>query len=117
MRDVEEMLDDPELRADVARIRDRARGIRADYKRHSKEPQWELVRKELLKPLVELQSRINEEIAKRESKDSLVPIDRDPVPNRYAEMVRRYYEELGRDHSQPVGARPKPNKPALGAEE
>ncbi len=119
MRDVEEMLDDPELRSDVARIRDRARGIRIDYKRHSKEPQWDLVRKELLKPMVELQARLNEEIAKRESKESLVPIDRDPVPNRYAEMVRRYYEELGRDHSEPVRGKPnkQPSKPTSGAEE
>ena len=89
------MLDDPELRADVARVRDRARGVRVDLKRHSKKPQWDLVRKDILQPMVELQQRIDEEIAKRESKDSLVPIDRDPVPNRYAEMVRRYYEQLG----------------------
>ncbi len=95
LRDVEEMLDDPELRADVARVRDRARGVRVDLKRHSKKPQWDLVRKDILQPMVELQQRIDEEIAKRESKDSLVPIDRDPVPNRYAEMVRRYYEQLG----------------------
>ena len=27
----------------------------------------------------------------------LAPIDRDPVPSRFAESVRRYYEELGKD--------------------
>ena len=40
MRDVEELLDDPELRAEAARIRDRVRGAREEFKRHSKEPDW-----------------------------------------------------------------------------
>jgi hypothetical protein len=53
---------------------------------------------QVLKPLVEVRSRIAEELARRDvNKDSLVPIDRDPVPNRFAESVRRYYEELGKD--------------------
>jgi hypothetical protein len=26
-----------------------------------------------------------------------VPIDRDPVPSRYSDLVRRYYEQLGKD--------------------
>ena len=113
LRDVEEMLDDPELRSDVARIRDRARGVRIDLKRHSKDPQWDLVRKEILQPMVELQDRIREEILKKDTKKSRVPIDRDPVPNKYAEMVRRYYEEIGRTVERPVradaGSDPKPN--------
>ena len=96
MRDVEEMLDVPELRAEAARIRDRARNARQDLKRHSKEPQWDLVKMEIAGPLVELRTRISEELARRESKEALVPIDRDPVPTRYSELVRRYYEELGK---------------------
>jgi len=96
LRDVEEMLDVPELRAEAARIRDRARNARQDLKRHSKEPQWDLVKMEIAGPLVELRSRIGEELARRESKEALVPIDRDPVPTRYSELVRRYYEELGK---------------------
>jgi len=96
LRDVEEMLDVPELRAEAARIRDRARNVRQDLKRHSKEPQWDLVKMEIAGPLVELRTRISEELARRESKEALVPIDRDPVPTRYSELVRRYYEELGK---------------------
>ena len=42
--DVEEMVDDPELRAEAARIRDRARGIRGEMKRHSQAPNWDLIR-------------------------------------------------------------------------
>ena len=96
LRDVEEMLDVPELRAEAARIRDRMRNVRTDLRRHSREPQWDLVRMQIAGPLVELRSRISEELARRESKEALVPIDRDPVPTRYSELVRRYYEELGK---------------------
>jgi hypothetical protein len=38
---------------------------------------------------------VAEEVRRRESPNSLVPIDRDPVPPDYAESVRRYYERLG----------------------
>ena len=96
LREVEEMVGDPELRAEAARIRDRARSARSEYKRHSKEPNWNLVRTSIFGPLIELQNQVADEIAKRESKKSLVPIDRDPVPERFEELVRQYYEELGR---------------------
>jgi hypothetical protein len=49
-------------------------------------------------PLAELRNRLTEELARRESKENLVPIDRDPVPTKYAERVRRYYEDLGRSN-------------------
>ena len=95
IRNVEELIDDPKLRAEVARIREAARSMRAEFKRHSKEPQWGLVRMQILEPLSEIQEKLKEEIARRESPDSLVPIDRDPVPDKYAELVRRYYERIG----------------------
>jgi hypothetical protein len=95
MRDVEETVGDPELRDEVSRIRERARSVRAEFKRHAEEPNWDLVRGEILEPLLELQDRLAEEISRRESPDALVPIDRDPVPPRFAEAVREYYEGLG----------------------
>lgn len=96
LRDVEEMLDVPELRAEAARIRDRTRILRAETRRHGSAPQWDLVNMEIAAPLTELRSRISEELARRESREAIVPLDRDPVPKRYAERVRRYYEELGK---------------------
>ncbi len=104
LRDVEEMLDVPELRAEAARIRDRARTVRQDLRRHSVEPQWDLVRMQIAGPLMELRTRVAEELARRESKEALVPIDRDPVPTRYSELVRRYYEQLGRSEAAPADA-------------
>jgi hypothetical protein len=95
LRDVEEMVDDPELRAEAARIRDRARSIRAELKRHSKTPNWDLVRMQVAEPLVELTDRVAEEVLRRNSKQAIVPLDRDPVPPKYSEKTRKYYEQLG----------------------
>jgi hypothetical protein len=100
---VEELLDQPDLRGEVARIRDRARAMRAEFKRHSKEPKWDLVRGQLFQPLTELRNRVAEELARAQSTDSLVPIDRDPVPNKFSDLVRRYYEKLG-EGSPPAAA-------------
>jgi hypothetical protein len=97
MRATEELLDDPQLRAEAARIRDRVRATREEYKRHAKEPDWNLLRDNVMKPLNELRQRVSEEVRKRESPDALVPIDRDPVPPRFVDDVRKYYERLGSD--------------------
>jgi hypothetical protein len=95
MRDVEELLQDPALRSEAARIRDRVRGAREEFKRHAKEPDWNQLKSMVAEPIKELRDRIADEVRRRESPDSLVPIDRDPVPPQYAEGVRRYYERLG----------------------
>ncbi|PYK98702.1 MAG: hypothetical protein DME19_11500 [Verrucomicrobia bacterium] len=96
LRDVEEMLDEPELRTEVARVRDRARAVRLEYKREGKKPDWAVVRLQISGPLVEVRDRVSEELARRESNQAVVPIDRDPVPRQFSELVRRYYEQLGK---------------------
>jgi len=95
LRDVEEMLDERDLRDEAARIRDRARSIRAEFTRHGKEPQWDLVRQQITNPLTELRKHLSDKLAQLQSDEALVPIDRDPVPGRFAELVRKYYENLG----------------------
>src|SRR5262249_47755693 len=95
MRDVEELLENPDMRAEAARIRDRVRGEREEFKRHSKLPDATKLQQLVAEPLRELRDRVAEEVRRRESPDALVPIDRDPVPPRFAEGVRRYYERLG----------------------
>jgi len=97
LRDVEEMLTERELRDEAARVRDRARSIRAEFKRHGKEPQWDLVQQQITNPLTELRKHLSDKLAQLQSDEALVPIDRDPVPSRFAELVRRYYENLGGD--------------------
>lgn len=95
LREVEEMIDVQDLQNEVASVRDRSRAIRAEFKRSGKEPQWEFVQLQIEKPLAEIQQQIGEELARRLSKEAVVPIDRDPVPQQYSELVRRYYEILG----------------------
>jgi hypothetical protein len=97
LREVEEMVDDPALQNRLAAGRERARVIRQDYRRDRKKPDWAVVRLQVVRPLVEVRDQIAEELARREPRSPLVPIDRDPVPNRFSELVRRYYEELGKD--------------------
>ncbi len=95
LRDVEEILPEEDLRNEAAVVRDRARAVRAEFTRHGTEPQWDLVREQITRPLVELRQRVGERLAQLESDEALVPIDRDPVPGRFAEAVRRYFENLG----------------------
>jgi hypothetical protein len=71
--------------------------MRQDFKRDQKKPDWAVVRLQVMAPLLEVRARIADELARRDSNDALAPIDRDPVPSRYSTLVRRYYEELGKD--------------------
>ena len=95
LRDVEEMVGDPRLRARAAAIRERARAVRQELNRHSKQPNWDMVRQTIGQPLVELRDAVADELLRRSTDQALVPIDREPVPPEFVEQVRRYYERLG----------------------
>jgi len=95
LRDVEEMLEDPEMRRLAARALDRTRDLRRDFKRNDAPPNQELVQRQVAGPLLELRDRVFEELARKDESGKLVPLDRDPVPMRYRELVRGYYERLG----------------------
>jgi hypothetical protein len=96
IRDVEELVRDPEFRAEAARIREAAREMRVDFKRHSKEPQWPLVKKMIAEPLDQLQQKITEELLRKSAeRNQIIPIDRDPVPNQFRRKLDKYYESLG----------------------
>lgn len=64
-------------------------------KRHSVSPNWKLVRVNVAEPLAELANRVADELVRRNSKQAIVPLDRDPVPPKYSEKTRKYYERLG----------------------
>jgi hypothetical protein len=95
LRDVQEMLPQQDLRDQMAQVWDSVRTMRAESKRHGQEPQWDLVQTQVIKPLTELRQRVSERLAQLQSNEAMVPIDRDPVPDRYNEMVRTYFENLG----------------------
>lgn len=104
LRDIEEMLEDPELRNRVAQVRDRARAMRAEFKRHGEMPQWDLVKSQLLGEMQALQQRINQEVMKLESDRAMVPIDREPVPEEFDSLVQRYYELLSQERNEEPAA-------------
>lgn len=96
LRDVEELVRDPELRAEANRIREAAREMRVEYKRHAKDPQWPLVQRLIAEPMERLRERVSEELIRKSAKQNeIVPIDRDPVPNAFQERLNQYYERLG----------------------
>jgi hypothetical protein len=95
LREAEEMVDVPELQNEIAAIRDRALSVRRELRNEGKEPQWDLVELEIEKPLYEVRRRIREELSQRLSREAVVPVDRDPVPEQFSELVEAYYETLG----------------------
>lgn len=100
LRDIEELVRDPEWKAEAARIREAAREFRLEYKRHAKEPQWDLVKELISDPLKDLQKKVREELLRKTAKQNeLVPLDRDPVPERFQRKLDRYFEELGTGES------------------
>lgn len=96
MREVEELLEFPELRTQVATAREQARRLRVEFRETHQKPDWAVVRSRIVDPLVEVRRQIAEELARRQPDNDLVPIDRDPIPPRFSDAVRRYYEQLGK---------------------
>ena len=92
---IEEMMPQEDLRNEAAKVLDNARAMRIDYKRDNLPPGAAEIRKKIIDPLVELRGRVSEELAKLNRDNPLAPIDRDPVPGEFRELVRKYYEELG----------------------
>jgi len=98
LRDVEELVNDPEMKAEAARIREAAKEARVEFKRHAKEPQWSLVRRLIAEPIGQLQEKVQAELLRKSAeRNAVVPVDHDPVPSKYQQQTDRYYENLGGD--------------------
>jgi hypothetical protein len=95
LREVEEVIEIPELRNQVSEVRQSARDIRRENKENGKPPKWDLVEMQILRPMTEINKRLEEELSLRQPKRELIPVDHEPVPAQYSELVRRYYERLG----------------------
>ncbi|MAS96186.1 MAG: hypothetical protein CMO55_23535 [Verrucomicrobiales bacterium] len=92
---IEEMIPQEDIRNDIARVLDDARAMRIDYRRNNEPPAAATIQEKITSPLLELRERISEELAKMNKENPIAPIDRDPVPSEFRDLVRRYYEELG----------------------
>jgi hypothetical protein len=92
---VEALLERPHLRAAVARVQQSAEQLRGDMKRNATKPSPKAIEDSLLVPLAQLRDAISSELARKAGRESEGPVDRDPVPRKFEESVRRYYEALG----------------------
>ena len=95
LSDVEQAVDQQDLRNQLATVRERVSALRAEYRQRGQRPDASVVREQVVAPLTQVRVWLQDELARREKSDSLVPLDRDPVPDNYAELVRQYYEKLG----------------------
>jgi len=95
LRDVESVLDSPDLRNQLATVRDRAGAFRGEYRERQRIPSAETIRRQLLVPLGQVRVWVQEELARQANAGSLVPLDHDPVPDNYSTLVSKYYEKLG----------------------
>ncbi len=95
LRNVEELLNQPELRNEAAKVLDNARSLRIDLKRSNEAPQVAHLNTRITQPLMELRDRVVEELSKKDAGKNLAPVDRDPVPAEFRDLVKRYYKELG----------------------
>ncbi len=102
LRTVEDLIEDPGPRQQIASARFQAEELRRANQREGKAPRWDLVEMGIVAPLQDARAWLRQELNRREEPDALHPIDRDPVPERYAESVRKYYEALGSDSGKPV---------------
>jgi hypothetical protein len=92
---VEELLGDAELANEAAKVADDARALKLEHSRNNQAPQAATLQARITLPLLELRDRVLEELARKGAENPNVPIDRDPVPPAFRDLVRRYYTELG----------------------
>lgn len=95
LRNVEQAVDPEDLRNQLATVRERVSALRAEFRQRGRKPDADVVRQQIVMPLTQVRVWLQDELARQEKTDSLVPLDRDPVPDNYAELVRKYYEKLG----------------------
>ena len=93
--DIEVVIQDADAQTAVAKARKASRELRKNYKRHSQAPDQETLENEILRPLLEAADKLDTRLYELNREDELAPVGRDPVPDRYEEIVRRYFEELG----------------------
>lgn len=95
LRDVERAVDPADIRNQLANARERASALRSEYRRQGRAPDTNVLRQEILMPMTRARVWLREELARKEQPAALAPLDRDAVPDNYAELVKKYYENLG----------------------
>ena len=78
LRDVEQALDPQDLRNQLTTVRERASALRAQYRLNGRRPDDKYVREQILVPMTQVRVWLQEELARQQNANSLVPLDRDP---------------------------------------
>ena len=89
MRDVEEAVDSPELRNQLATVRERVGAYRRSFRQTGRVPSNEELQSKVLAPLALARDWVGQELSRAQNDRSLVPLDRDPVPDKFSELVRK----------------------------
>lgn len=95
MRDVEQSVDSQDVRNQLATVREQVGVYRRAFRENGRAPSAEELQKKVLAPLQLARDWVGQELSRTQDDRSLVPLDRDPVQEKYSDMVRKYYEKLG----------------------
>ncbi len=95
LRDVEQAVDSQDVRNQLATARERVGVYRRSFREAGLRPDSDTLRKKVLGPLTLARDWVGQELSRAQNERSLVPLDRDPVQDKYSELVRKYYEKLG----------------------
>jgi len=95
MRDVEQAVDSQDVRNQLATVRERVGVFRRNFRQSGRLPPPGDLQNKALAPLALARDWVGQELARAQNDRSLVPLDRDPVQDKYSDLVRKYYEKLG----------------------
>jgi hypothetical protein len=95
LRDVEQAVDSQDVRNQLATVRERVGVYRRAFRQNGQLPPPGELQNKALAPLALARDWVGEELSRAQNDRSLVPLDRDPVQDKYSDLVRKYYEKLG----------------------
>jgi hypothetical protein len=95
MRDVEQAVDSQDVRNQLATVRERVGVYRRNYRQNGRRPSNGDLQNKVLSPLALARDWVGQELSRAQNDRSVVPLDRDPVQEKYSDLVRKYYEKLG----------------------
>jgi hypothetical protein len=95
LRDVEQVVDSGDIRNQLATVRERVGAYRRNFRQTGRMPPGSDLRDQVLGPLALARDWVAQELARAQNDHGVVPLDRDPVEDKYSDMVRKYYEKLG----------------------
>ncbi len=78
LRTVQNLLDDPTQRQQIADALAQAQDLRSNYIRHSQLPQWDTVSNNVISPLSKVSDALRQQLTTEEQPEALEPVDQDP---------------------------------------